>query len=496
MSFIKKDSVLAIAIGALSAFGFAPFSFPVALIASYGWLFHKLRQIDAPKAGFKLCYFWAIGHYIAGLYWIGNSTLIDAQIWWWAWPFATILLPALFSLYQAFAGYLFIKLKLPPISGIALLFMLAEFFRATWFTGFPWNLAGTTWIGFLPMAQNASWMGIYGLTAFTILLASALSDFKGTYNYIIYLSLTLVLYVLGIVIMPSVAPDKNVHVSIVQPNIAQLTKWAPDHIADNSVKSISLSTPATPQTEAKENWLIWPETAQASSIWRNPILNKHYINTMKAWPDNTTLYTGMLFLEPNDIANSIIALDQNNDALWRQNKHHLVPYGEYMPFEDIIPLGTITGITGFDRGTPPITMADGIIPLICYEMIFPDLARAAWSPQSRAIITVTDDSWFGTSSGPYQHLVQAQFRAIETGLPVIRSANTGISAIIAPNGQIVERTQLNSTDIIAQFLPTKTSQTYYTHYNNLAFFSFLAFLIFIILLDKRQVICNLLRNMK
>ncbi len=494
MTFIKKDSVISLFIGALSAFGFAPFSFPIALIAAYGWLFHKLRHVEAPREAFKLCYLWALGHYVAGLYWIGNSTLVHIESWGWAWPLAAIGLPALFALYQAVAGYLFVKLKLPRVSGIVLLFTLAELFRATWFTGFPWNLAGSTWIGFLPIAHNASWMGLYGLTAVTILIASALSDFKATYNYVVYLAVIIALYVLGLFTMLPIQLDTNTHVRVVQPNISQTIKWSRDRIAQNALAPLALIT-EPPLAEAKEHWIIWPETSQEANIWRDPFLDSLYKETLKKWPANTTLYLGMLYIDENDTGNALIALNPKNELLWRQNKHHLVPYGEYMPYNDIIPLGTITGLEGFDKGALPVTMPDGVIPLICYEIIFPHLARDAWQDNTRAIVTVTDDSWFGVSSGPYQHLVQARFRAIETGLPVLRSGTTGISAIIDADGRILARTQINQAAVIESYLPQKQAMTFYTHYKNLALYILLFGLFFIILMDKRHSVCNLLKNM-
>lgn len=450
-----KHVLLCIFIGALSAFGFAPFSFPPALILSYAWLFHHLLKTEKPSEGFRSAYFWALGHYIAGLYWIGNSTLVDAEAWWWAYPLASLVLPALFALYQAVAGYLSVKLpryKLAQLPLMIGLFILAEYCRAYWFTGFPWNMAGATWISLPWIAQNADYMGMFGLGAVTMLCAGALANYREKASVAAITIMIVCMAAYGAIIEQPTAYDQNTTVRVVQPNIAQKIKWDSEHLYANSLAPV-MQSDAPPASSPEKAIIIWPETAEAKTVWEHPEFRRLMLGALRDWPESTTLYSGLLQTDTGNMANSVIAADRNGKILWSADKHHLVPYGEYMPYDEVLKLGPIVGMEGFNKGAPPKTMTDGVIPLICYEIIFPDLARNARDTTSRMIITVTDDSWFGISSGPHQHLVQARFRAIETGLPVLRSANTGISAVIDPYGRLIQKTQMETYTSIENSLP-------------------------------------------
>ncbi len=457
---MKKNILLPLLVGALSAFGFAPFVFPPALIASYGWLFYQLLKAEKPSSAFRVSYFWALGHYVAGLYWIGNSMLIDAAAWWWAYPLALIVLPALFSLYQAVAGWLSVKLsscfKLDRTPLMIGLFTLAEFFRMHWFTGFPWNTAGQTWIGLPWIAQNADYMGMVGLGSVTLLCAAALANYKQRTGLIAVSVMLVIMSVYGFAVQKPTAYDQTTAVRIAQPNIAQKIKWDSEYIYPNSMAPVLQSD--TPPENADKAIIVWPETAQAKTVWEHPDFNRLMRGALRDWPKDTVLYSGLLQTETGNMANSAIASDTKGKIEWTADKHHLVPYGEYMPYDEILKLGPIVGMEGFNKGPPPRTMNDGVIPLICYEVIFPDLARHARTKQSRMIVTVTDDSWFGVSSGPHQHLAQVRFRAIENGLPVLRSANTGISSVIDPYGRILARTHMEEYATLDSALPLPLSQ--------------------------------------
>lgn len=487
MSLYKRCAPygLALFIGVVSVLGFAPFSFPPALIGAWAWLFYKLEREDSAKRAFWLSYAFGAGQFIAGLFWMGESTLVDFATWWWAWPLATFVLPLLFALYPAIAGFLTVRLKLARLPAAMLLFTLAEVARGTLFTGFPWNLAGSTWIEVPWIAQNADWAGLWGLTAITFLLSALLAQFKDPKALALGVAVLLVMTVYGVAVRQPTTYNEDVSVHIVQPNIPQKLKWANGHVFDNSLAPIAASdTP--PQDSAKEHWIIWPETAQASPIWRQPRFRVFYRGALGDWPANTTVLTGYLGLDEGDYGNAVVAADIKGNILWRQNKHHLVPFGEYMPLDDILHLGPIVGMDGFPFGEPPRSMAGGIVPLICYEIIFSDLARRAVASDSRAIVTVTDDSWFGTTSGPHQHMTQVRFRAIETGLPILRSANTGISAIVDPYGRVVSSTELNTSGTIDGLLPAKrTALTFHNQHGQIFVYLYFGIGFLILLMGKR-----------
>lgn len=492
---MKRLTFFAVAflIGALSALGFAPFSFPPALLAGYAWLFVKLEN-DSRAQAFWRSYAFGFGQFLAGLYWIGNSTLVDPETWWWFWPFAAIGLPLVVALYPAIAGWLTARLPFPRLPAAMILFSLAEFARAYFFTGFPWNLSGNTWISLPWIAQNADWAGLYGLGCITLLLSALLAAFF-LYRYsmqavCLFIVILCVMTVYGGLARQDTIYDDNVSVRIVQPNIPQKIKWADGHIFANSLAPLALSD-APPNKPAQENWLIWPETAQASPIWRSGEFRKFYKASLADWPANTTVYTGYLSLDPARYANSLIAADKEGKIIWRQDKHHLVPFGEYMPLDEILNIGPVVGMEGFVFGMRPSSKVDGIIPLICYEIIFPRYARQAKTSETRAIMTVTDDSWFGFSSGPFQHLVQAQFRAIETGLPVLRAANTGISAIIDPYGRVLQRIKLEEPGVMDSALPERRKgDTFYARHGDRFAFLYFLFGVFVLLLGKRFSFSN------
>lgn len=477
----------ALLIGALSAAGFAPFSLPPVLIGAWAWLFHRLAQsATTRKQAFWSAYLFGFGQLAAGLYWIGESTLIDFATWGWAWPITTFGLPIGLGLYYGIAGYLTVRLPVHRVIAAAIFFGLEEMARAFLFTGFPWNLAGTTWISMPYVAQNADWMGVYGLTCVTLLLAALCAVPSETRRIGIAILILAAMNGYGLQVRQPTKLDDSVFVRIVQPNIRQGDKWLDDRVFSNSLLPLEMTATPPEDMNAQEHWIIWPETAQASPIWKGEQFMKFYRGALAAWPEGTTVYTGLLSLEKDNFANSVIAADRDGKILWSQNKHHLVPFGEYMPLDEYLHLGPIVGIDGFKPGTPPRSMAGGIIPLICYEIIFPELARGARAQDSRAIITVTDDSWFGSWSGPRQHMVQVRFRAIESGLPVLRSANTGISAIIDPYGRVVAQSKMNESIILDGYLPRKNKTTLYARMGDLITFLYFGIGAILLLLDKRQ----------
>jgi apolipoprotein N-acyltransferase len=268
---------------------------------------------------------------------------------------------------------------------------------------------------------------------------------------------------------------EGISLRIVQPNIPQSEKWRSENAAAIIDDLIALSTEAQAAGAKAPTHIVWPESAVPLYIDSAPHALAVIADDL---PDYSTLIMGSLRRKADgEVYNSLFALDGLGRSLAVYDKWHLVPYGEYLPFAELLePLGlrrvvTVPGSFAAGEGirtiavpgTPPFS------PLICYEAIFPGSVA---SPRNRPewLLNVTNDGWFGSTSGPYQHLAQARFRAIEEGLPVVRAANTGISAVIDAHGRVVKRLPLNLKGRIDAVLPAAIAPTFYARYGDLAFF--------------------------
>ena len=215
----------------------------------------------------------------------------------------------------------------------------------------------------------------------------------------------------------------------------------------------------TDNKDRKASYIIWPETAISQNILDSKWAMNMIKNMLNSYPEQAYLITGALRHDRKNNAyfNSIITINKNAKITNIYNKSHLVPFGEYMPMSNIIDIAPIVGFTGFKKGKGAINinMPEGISfsPLICYEIIFAGRSYPIDTNKPDFIVNATNDAWYGNSAGPYQHLIQSKFRAIETGIPVIRSANTGISAIISPIGISLKEGSLSNKTILIEKIP-------------------------------------------
>lgn len=498
---------LAAILGGTGAAAMPPLDILPALILSLSGLYVliNLSDINGRKA-FLYGWFYGFGFFVAGLYWIGNALLVEGNPYKWAYPLAIIGLPVLLSFFTAFAIFFVKKLAdTARISGWLLfcaLFALSEYARGTVFTGFPWNLHGYVWSDSLPIAQMASVFGIYGLTLYTIMLASLPGLLIVQYG-----TIKRPLMIVGIPALASLVifglwgadridrintypAQENIIVKVIQPDIRQVDKWNPDKLEENFNTLLGL-TSYTKQNSGSQLlsrdgsdaiYIIWPETALPPQLYGHPGARKIIAEMLQAYPLPAYLIAGALRAPLSNSGdrtyhNSIVVVGPTGRNKGIYDKHHLVPFGEYIPYQHYIPLGPVTSFTGLQPGTGPSLIDTGpappFLPLVCYEVIFPHMVqRAPDNPDIQAgwIINVTNDAWYGISAGPYQHFAKAQFRAIETGLPMIRSANTGISGIIASNGEIIEQTILNKSVSVTSPLPGATARkTLYSDYGEMLF---------------------------
>lgn len=494
--------LLSLVSGVFLAFAQAPTYFWFLIFPCFG-LFYLLHSFAVNKKRvFFLTFCFAIGYFVTGLNWIGNALLVEGNEYRWVWPIAVIALPTLLSsftaLFSTIGFILFRKGSLIHLIGLSLLLTASEFSRGYAFTGFPWNLYGYAWGNVLPIIQSLSIIGPYGLTFLTVLagcsagyLVLANAERKKILGSALIVTFA-VLFVFGSIRLKNdVQTNQDVLIHIVQPNIVQADKWKPEKLAENFEKHIELSFMTR---VALRNIIVWPETAISPSFYSSPAVQQRMTTILNR---NTVLLTGALAVtqeegsEERSYHNSLALFDGLSAPLRLYSKSHLVPFGEYIPFQKYIPLKPVVSFVGFERGkgSTSIDIGEGFplfSPLICYEIIFPHQAVDRDQPRPDFILTVTNDGWYGDSAGPYQHFEQARFRAIEQAIPVIRSANTGISGLIDPYGRVIEKAELLQEASISVFLPEKSAEaTFYGRYSDKPLF-ILALLLLVVLIRTEK----------
>ena len=474
---------MAFASGALSALGLAPIDAWPLLFLTFPVLVLLLDGAGAGRLGGVVSaaisgWWFGFGYFLAGLYWIGFAFLVDADAFAWLLPFAVVLLPAGLALFTALGMGLARALwTRGPLRILALAVSLtaAEWFRGHVLSGFPWNSFGYALTGDLALAQGAALFGLWGLTLFAVyLFASPALLFDDSAppaaRWIApgaALALLAVLFAYGTMRL-STTPTAfvpAVHLRIMQPNLPQDDKF---YASRQTVmgRYLALSDRATgPDAGGLKDvtHLIWPESAFPFFLTRQGDALAQIANLLGP---RTVLITGAARRADTSAQgaihayNSIYVIDHDGSILGVYDKLHLVPFGEYLPFQSFLEGLGINQLTkmpggflaGQHRHALTVPGAPAMLPLICYEIVFADEVtpageRAGW------MVNVTNDGWFGDSPGPYQHYRQARVRAIEQGLPLARAANTGISAVVDPLGRVIKELPLGTEGVLDAPLP-------------------------------------------
>ncbi len=397
------------------------------------------------------------GWFTASLYWIGHALFIKGGAQLLLLPFACLGLPLLLSLFWAMAGYLAFRPVISPVPKLVLLagfWGAAEWLRSVIFTGFPWNVTGHIFAENLLTAQMAAFTGQHGLNLLAAMLIIAASAvYLRAIKAALFLSLPLILLlVLGGFRLAEAPPlpDRPIEqaglIRLIQPNIAQAQKWDRAHKPDH-IKSMT-ALAARPERPAALT--ILPEAAIAG-FWRDDEgLVRALANAIT--PENGVLLTGILSSDrENNFYNSAYFVHHSGRLLGQYHKQHLVPFGEYIPFRQLPFIDAIAGQGEFSKGGAVediyIEPFGYIRVLICYEIIFPAfIARDTRRPDM--LITLSNDAWFGNTSGPHQHFYQSRLRAIEEGLAVYRLANTGVSGGFDGFGRLLGKTGLGEKAVI------------------------------------------------
>ena len=494
----KRRYVMALVLGLLATLALPPvYALPVLFISCMG-LFWLIYASETGKQVFYIGWWFGFGHFSSGIYWIAYALLTDAARFGWMVPFAVFGLSGILAVY--FGGMALCAYRAPVQKDIskvllfAVLWVVMEWLRAYLFTGFPWNLIGYVWTVSDTMLQMASVTGIYGLSFLTVLVATVpvlwlrINKEKQEVTFRKSMAVWVVFLIAGLVwgggfwrlSGREVTAVPGVRLRLVQANIQQYHKWKPELREATVQKYVSLTQ--APGYESRTH-IIWPETALPYFLeeapWAETLLGR-------LAPRKGALITGALrtdFISNEDyhIWNSMFAIVRGGKVIDYFDKFHLVPFGEYVPFRTILPLEKITeGGKDFSTGVGPRVLNVPNIPpfgpLICYEAIFPqDSFHKGAKPQW--LLNITNDAWFGMSSGPHQHFEMARTRAVEQGVPLVRVANTGISAVVDGYGAIQSELGLGVTGVIDTTLPTAlVDNTIYSRLGDYIILVMIAFL--------------------
>ena len=512
--------------GAASTLALAPINFWPVMFATFPPVVWLLDGIGAAPWGgigtaFAIGWWFGFGYFLAGLYWIGSAFLVDAETFGWMLPFAITLLPAGLAVFTGI-GVVAARLLWTPgrfrVLTLAAALSSAEWLRGHTFTGFPWNTFGYALTTALPLAESVAVFGVWGLTFVAVaVFATPAVLVNGVRRSLAPLALTgcalAALAAYGGFRLDSNPTEmvNGVHLRIMQPNIPQDERFSyaakaqimnryilmsqragaippPPDAPQFAVEGSPFDSP--PQTREGETGrpnglrgvthLIWPESAFPFFLTREPDALTAIADML---PPNTTLITGAARLaEPapgrsgKRAYNSVYVIDHTGSILATYDKLHLVPFGEYLPFQELLERVGLTQLTNVPGGFLPgaqrrriaVPGAPDMLPLICYEAIFPGEAvpqgeRPGW------LVNLTNDAWFGISTGPYQHFQQARIRAIEEGLPLIRAANDGFSAVIDPLGRVIAALPLGHDGLLDSALPRPVQVTIYARIGDLLF---------------------------
>ena len=419
------------------------------------------------------------GMHLGGLWWLGNALVVSGTAPAWIAPLASVGMAAVLAVFPALAAALARQLWTDGVTRILLLgaaWGLMEWARAHVATGFPWNAIGYAVMPNALAMQSVAAIGLDAINVATVWAAAApalLVD-RRTRAWGVLVPLALVAAHVGFGAWrldgASVA-DTGTRVRVVQPAVPQNEKW--DGAAQLAIFEglVDLSVAAGDGLRgARADVIVWPETALPFILNETP----EALSVLgDALEDGQTLLAGGVRAEGLKADrlwfNSLYAVDSDGRIAASRDKVHLVPFGEYLPFPELLERAGLTRLVeapadftaGARRLTLPVAAGPVFLPLICYEAIFP-AALDALGAAPTAIVNVTNDAWFGATPGPHQHMRQSRVRAVESGLPLVRAANDGVSAVVDPYGRIVAGLDHGARGAFEADLPVPITRPYAT----------------------------------
>jgi apolipoprotein N-acyltransferase len=512
-----RRRMIAFAAGALSALAMAPFDlWPILALTLpvMVWLIDGAGTGGVGlRAAFASGWWFGFGYFLAGLYWIGMALLVEADQFGWLLPFAVVAIPAGLALFVGL-GTLLARLLWTSgpmrVLAFAVGLTVAEWLRGHVLSGFPWNSFGQALTAVPALAQTASLVGLWGLTLIALVtLASPATladppEATRLPRLLPGISVALLIVLAGFgwyrLATTETANVEGVRLRIMQPNLPQDAKFRPSakQAVMNLYASISdRSTGSETRGLRDVTHLIWPESAFPFFLEREADALARIADLL---PPGTVLITGAARVEEVSdkksqpkVFNSIRVLGDDGAIRATYDKLHLVPFGEFLPLQGFLESLGFQQLTrvrgGFTPGAARRALAIPRLPpaspLICYEVIFPgqvlsEGSRPAW------LLNVTNDAWFGNTPGPHQHFAQSRLRTIEEGLPLVRAANNGISAVIDPLGRIVRSLPLGVDGVIDSSLPRAIAPTVYARLGDVPTLLAVIVLVFIVVRSRRS----------
>jgi apolipoprotein N-acyltransferase len=463
-----RADLIALLAGALAALALPPLHMLPVLLVAFPLLLAQIDACEHAAGALRRGWWFGFGYHLLGLYWITEAILFEAARFWWLVPLAVPAVAAVLAVFIAIpvCAAWFVKPAAARVLVLAGTWVLAELARQFVATGFPWNPLGSVWAipGFAGdvMLQPASLVSVHGLTLITVVLACApVLRLRGRAAC---LGILLVWIGFGLyrTAEPS-PPDQPLRVVLVQGNVPQGQKWDPALLNAVFDRYLHLTDEGLRAAGSGPRLAVWPETASPFQLGTDAGAREAIAAASNGVP---VLAGAVRFDADVRPRNALFAVTGAGSIAAVYDKWHLVPFGEYQP--DWLPIGIqLVPGGGFARGPGPATLripgVPPVGPLICYEAIFPgqvvdEADRPEW------MVNVTNDAWFGTSSGPRQHLAAARLRAVEEGLPLLRAANTGITVAFDSKGREITRLEMEQTGFRTVTLPGPLPPTVFARF--------------------------------
>jgi len=482
---VKLNIFFAIISGVLLILSFPKYGFGFVAWFALIPLLYVLDRTTSIRQALLLGFITGVVGYIGIIYWIVYVVVNYGYLPIYLGIILMLLLACYLSVYLAIfaVGIVYFRNKIPLYLIAPVLWICLEYCKSQLFTGFPWENLGYSQYLNLYVIQFVDIVGVYGLSFLIILVNVSVFEIftkRSKREYIIAAAVFLVLisvYIYGIFRVNSInkllqnPSTPSMEVSLIQGNIDQSIKWNKSFQKEtlNIYEDISINN-----IPASGGLIVWPETAVPFNFQDDSDLSRK-IRNLAIKTKSDFIFGSVSYLRRShyvDFYNSAYLLSSDGEVKGRYDKVHLVPYGEYVPLRNVFPFiqGLASGIGDFSRGGGyfPLSTADRKIGvLICYEGILPFAARMYKNESADILVNITNDAWFGSTSAPYQHLSMTIFRAVETRLYLVRAANTGISAIVDPRGQILAKTNIFQRDSLRGNVKLLKIPTFYAKYGDL-----------------------------
>ena len=486
--YYKYKIIFIFLAGCIASLGFAPYNIFIFTIISFCYSLIILENTQKKKKAFIFGLTFGLGHQVSSLYWIAISFDIANYGGYIFGALAVISLSIFLSLITAISFFL-IKIfsnRLNKISSaifIIIIFSLSDWLRGNILWEFPWTPISAIWafskLTISPFAILGSWG--YSLITFSLIVGIYFLKHNLKQGFLMVFPFIFFLFLGLLPDKKHIGESSRINVRLVQPNIEQSDKWNIKKLDENLTKLINLTNI---KSSKKVDLVIWPETSVPFDIEKS---NKQFRESLT---EVNSLIVGAIRKTEIDnklkIFNSLFLIKDSFNSLQYHDKLKLVPFGEFIPFRKYLKFKKFTlGGIDFSYGEQvkvlELKSNLKILPLICYEVIFPKITREK-SNEYNLIVNITNDGWYGKSSGPYQHLALAKIRAVQEGKFLLRTANTGVSAIINYDGEVIEKIGLGRKGVIDKELVLIKKNTMYSKFGDSIFLLLIILLFFLLII--------------